>query len=59
MFQAVAQEALIRLLVEKGIFTEEEFLEMANGQREPEDILAQDRKSRIDFRPVRRRNPSC
>jgi hypothetical protein len=28
MFQAVQQEALTRLLVEKGIFTEEEFLEM-------------------------------
>jgi len=28
MFQAVQQEAITRLLVEKGIFTEEEFLEM-------------------------------
>jgi uncharacterized protein YqgQ len=29
MSQAVQQEALTRLLVEKGIFTKEEFLEMA------------------------------
>jgi hypothetical protein len=28
MSQAVQQETLTRLLVEKGIFTEEEFLEM-------------------------------
>ena len=28
MSQVVQQEALTRLLVEKGIFTEEEFLEM-------------------------------
>ena len=28
MSQVVAQEALTRLLVEKGIFTKEEFLEM-------------------------------
>ena len=28
MTQVAAQEALTRLLVEKGIFTEEEFLEM-------------------------------
>lgn len=28
MKQVIAQEALTRLLVEKGIFTEEEFLEM-------------------------------
>jgi len=28
MSQAVQQEALTRLLVEKGIFTKEEFLEM-------------------------------
>jgi len=28
MFQVVQQEALTRLLVEKGIFTKEEFLEM-------------------------------
>ena len=28
MSQVVAQEALTRLLVEKGIFTEEKFLEM-------------------------------
>jgi hypothetical protein len=28
MFQVVNQEALTRLLVEKGIFTKEEFLEM-------------------------------
>ena len=29
MSQVVQQEALTRLLVEKGIFTKEEFLEMA------------------------------
>jgi hypothetical protein len=28
MSQVVSQEAIIRLLVEKGIFTKEEFLEM-------------------------------
>jgi hypothetical protein len=28
MFQVVQQEALTRLLVEKGTFTKEEFLEM-------------------------------
>jgi uncharacterized protein YqgQ len=28
MSQVVSQEAIIRLLVEKGIFTQEEFLEM-------------------------------
>jgi uncharacterized protein YqgQ len=28
MSQIVSQEALIRLLIEKGIFTKEEFLEM-------------------------------
>jgi hypothetical protein len=28
MSQVVAQEALTRLLIEKGIFTKEEFLEM-------------------------------
>jgi hypothetical protein len=28
MSQVVSQEAVIRLLVEKGIFTQEEFLEM-------------------------------
>ena len=28
MSQVVSQEAVIRLLVEKGIFTKEEFLEM-------------------------------
>ena len=31
MSQVVAQEALTRLLVEKGIFTKEEFLEMVNA----------------------------
>jgi len=31
MFLVVAQEALTRLLVEKGIFTKEEFLEMVNA----------------------------
>jgi len=30
MSQVVQQEVLTRLLVEKGIFTREEFLEMAN-----------------------------
>ncbi len=30
MFQVVSQEAIIRLLIEKGIFTREEFLEMVN-----------------------------
>jgi len=30
MSQVVSQEAVIRLLVEKGIFTKEEFLEMVN-----------------------------
>jgi hypothetical protein len=29
--QVVAQEAVIRLFVEKGIFTKAEFLEMANA----------------------------
>jgi hypothetical protein len=31
MSQVVAQEALTRLLVEKGIFTKEDFLEMGEG----------------------------
>ena len=30
MSQVVQQEAIIRLLVEKGIFTKEEFLEMVS-----------------------------
>ncbi len=30
MSQVVQQEALTRLLVEKGVFTKEEFLEMVN-----------------------------
>ena len=30
MSQVVSQEAVIRLLVEKGIFSKEEFLEMVN-----------------------------
>jgi len=30
MSQVVSQEAIIRLLVQKGIFTKEEFLEMLN-----------------------------
>jgi hypothetical protein len=30
MSQVVSREALIRLLVEKGVFTKEEFLEMVN-----------------------------
>jgi hypothetical protein len=30
MSQVVSQEAVIRLLVKKGIFTKEEFLEMVN-----------------------------
>ena len=30
MSQVVSQEAIIRLLVQKGIFTKEEFLEMVN-----------------------------
>jgi len=30
MSQAVSQEAIIRLLVAKGIFSKEEFLEMVN-----------------------------
>jgi hypothetical protein len=30
MSQVVWQEAIIRLLIEKGIFTKEEFLEMVN-----------------------------
>jgi hypothetical protein len=29
LWQVVSQEAIIRLLVEKGIFSKEEFLEMA------------------------------
>jgi hypothetical protein len=29
----VQQEALTRLLIEKGIFTKEQFLEMAESQR--------------------------
>jgi len=33
MSQVVQQEALTRLLVEKGIFTKEEFLEMVKGDR--------------------------
>jgi hypothetical protein len=33
MSQVVQQEALTRLLVEKGIFTKEEFLEMVKNQR--------------------------
>jgi len=28
--QVISQEAIIRLLVEKGIFTKDEFLEMVN-----------------------------
>ena len=31
MSQVVSQEAVIRLLVEKGIFTKEEFLEMVKA----------------------------
>lgn len=31
MSQVVSQEAIIRLLVEKGIFTKEEFFEMVRG----------------------------
>ena len=31
MSQVVSQEAIIRLLVAKGIFTKEEFLEMVNA----------------------------
>ena len=30
MFQVFSEEAIIRLLIEKGIFTREEFLEMVN-----------------------------
>jgi len=30
MSQVVSQEALTKLLVEKGVFTKEEFLEMIN-----------------------------
>ena len=30
MSRVVSQEAIIRLLVEKGIFSKEEFLEMVN-----------------------------
>lgn len=30
MSQVVSQEAIIRLLVERGIFTKEEFLKMVN-----------------------------
>jgi predicted permease len=30
MSHVVSQEAIIRLLVEKGLFTKEEFLEMVN-----------------------------
>jgi hypothetical protein len=30
MSQVVSQEGVIRLLVEKGIFTKQEFLEMVN-----------------------------
>jgi len=33
MSQVVQQEALTRVLVEKGIFTKEEFLEMVKGDR--------------------------
>lgn len=36
MSQVFQQEALTRLLVEKGLFTKEEFLEMVKGvDREP------------------------
>jgi hypothetical protein len=31
MSQVVSQDAVIRLLIEKGIFTKEEFLEMVKG----------------------------
>ena len=34
MSQVVQQEALTRLLVEKGIFTKEEFLKMVKADRE-------------------------
>jgi len=37
MSQVISQEALTRLLVEKGVFTKEEFLEM-------ERLLDRDRK---------------
>jgi len=30
MSQVVSQEAIIRLLIEKGIFTKQEFLDMVN-----------------------------
>ena len=30
MSQVISQEAIIRLLIEKGIFTKEEFFEMVN-----------------------------
>ena len=46
MSQVVQQEALPRLLVEKGIITKEEFLEMVTNQgmkngrkREPLDVI--------------------
>jgi hypothetical protein len=47
MAQVVSQEAVIRLLVEKRIFTKEEFLEMLKGaDRERE----RNRKGRITNR---------
>jgi len=38
MSQVVSQEAVIRLLVEKGIFTKEEFLEVARVVKRKEEI---------------------
>ena len=40
MSQVVAQEALTRMLVEKGIFTKEEFLEMVK-------VVDQERKRKV------------
>jgi len=38
MSQVVSQEAVIRLLVEKGIFTKEEFLEVVRVVKRKEEI---------------------
>jgi hypothetical protein len=43
--QAVSQDALIRLLIEKGIFTQEEFLEMVkkvDQERKRSNVNKQD-----------------
>ncbi len=35
MSQVISQEAIIRLLVQKGIFSKEEFLEVVQGKNPP------------------------